>query len=155
MTHSDIWKLIISVGICFSVAFVSSRFEPGTWYAALSRPGWTPPNWIFAPVWTILYAMMGVAAWLVWRKAGLAGAGLPLTVFAVQLILNGLWSYLFFGRHQIGLAFGEIIILWLCILLTLYLFWNVRQLAGILMIPYLLWVGFATVLNYAFWRLNS
>jgi tryptophan-rich sensory protein len=152
--RSDILKILVSVGLCYAVAFVSSRFEPGIWYQALAKPAWTPPSWVFAPVWTILYTIMGLAAWLVWRQEGIAAAGLPLSVFVLQLILNGLWTWIFFGQRNIGLAFAEIVILWILILVTLILFWKRQALAGIMLLPYLLWVGFAAILNYAIWRLN-
>ncbi len=152
--HKDILKILVSVGLCYAVAFISSRFEPGIWYQALAKPAWTPPSWVFAPVWTILYTTMGLAAWLVWRQGSIAAAGLPLSVFVLQLILNGLWTWIFFGQRNIGLAFAEIVILWILILITLILFWKRQALAGIMLLPYLVWVGFAALLNYAIWRLN-
>jgi benzodiazapine receptor len=153
--RSDILKILVSVGLCYAVAFISSRFEPGIWYQNLARPTWTPPDWVFGPVWTILYTTMGLAAWLVWRQGGIAAAGLPLSVFVIQLILNGLWTWIFFGQQNIGLAFAEIVLLWILILVTLILFWKRQALAGIMLLPYLAWVGFAAVLNYSIWRLNS
>lgn len=152
--RSDISKILVSVGLCYAVAFISSRFEPGIWYQTLAKPAWTPPDWIFAPVWTILYTIMGLAAWLIWRQGGIAVAGLPLSVFVIQLVLNGLWSWIFFGQRNIGLAFAEIVLLWILILVALIIFWKRQALAGILLLPYLLWVGFAAILNYAIWRLN-
>jgi len=128
-------------GVTFAAAWVGSRFMPGAWYAALAKPAWNPPNAIFAPVWSVLYGLMAVAAWLVWRRAGFSGAGAALGLFAVQLILNALWSYLFFGRHQPGLAFGDIVVLWVAILSVVLLFWRVDQVAGALLLPYLAWVG--------------
>jgi tryptophan-rich sensory protein len=146
--------MIISVGICLLVGSLAARFEPGLWYQALARPVWTPPSWVFAPVWTALYILMGLAAWLVWRQSGLKAAALPLSVFLIQLIMNGIWSWIFFGQHNIGLAFAEIILLWFFILITLVLFWKKSPLAGLFLLPYLLWVSFAAALNFAFWRLN-
>jgi translocator protein len=99
--------------------------------------------------------MMAVGAWLVWREEGLAGAKWPLALFAVQLVFNALWSILFFGQHRIGLALADIILLWCAILLTLLFFWRVSALAGTLMLPYLLWVTYASALNYTIWKLNS
>ena len=139
----------------FGAAGVGSRFPTGPWYAALSKPRWNPPNWLFGPVWGILYILMAVAAWLVWRDAGFSGATAPLVLFIVQLGLNALWSYLFFGAHQPLLAFLEITVLWIVILLTLVGFWRVRPLAGVLLLPYLCWVGFASALNFQLWRLNA
>ncbi len=126
-----------------------------TWYAGLAKPGWNPPNWVFGPVWSALYLSMAVAAWLVWRQAGWAGAARPLGLFGAQLVLNVLWSILFFGLHRPDLAFGEILILWAFILATLVLFWRWSKAAGLLLVPYLAWVTFASVLNFAVWRLNA
>jgi tryptophan-rich sensory protein len=128
---------------------------PGAWYASLAKPAWNPPDAIFAPMWTALYVLMAVAAWLVWRRAGFAGAGTALALFVIQLVLNALWSYLFFGLNRLDIAFLEIVILWLAILLVLVLFWREDWRAGALMIPYLVWVGFASCLNFALWRLNA
>jgi translocator protein len=140
--------------VTFSAAWIGSRFQPGEWYAGLVKPALTPPGWVFGPVWTLLYAMMGTAAWLVWRAYGLTGAPVPLGLFLVQLALNALWSYLFFGLNRPGLAFLDIVALWLAILATLVAFWRADPLAGLLLLPYLLWVSFATYLNFQFWRLN-
>jgi benzodiazapine receptor len=146
--------LIIWVVASLAAGWIGSQFMPGEWYADLVKPGWTPPNAIFAPVWTVLYILMGVSAWLVWRKAGFSGARVPLVLFIIQLALNSLWSYLFFGAHLPMLAFFEIVILWIVILLTLVGFWRIRFQAGVLMLPYLCWVGFASALNFQLWRLN-
>jgi len=137
--------------LCFGAAAVGARFRPGEWYAALRKPSWTPPSWLFAPVWTLLYAMMAVAAWLVWRQTGLSS---EVGLFVVQLALNAAWSWLFFGLHRPGLAFADIVALWVAILGTLAAFWAVRPLAGWLLVPYLAWVSFASALNAAVWRLN-
>jgi translocator protein len=138
----------------FAAAFVGSRYMPGAWYEGLAKPAWTPPNAVFAPVWTVLYLLMAVAAWLVWRRAGFAGAGLALSLFIAQLGLNALWSYLFFGAHRPGLALAEVVTLWLTILLVTILFWREARPAGALMLPYVVWVGFASCLNLALWWLN-
>jgi translocator protein len=142
------------LAVSFGASLVGSRFMPGEWYAALAKPAWTPPNWIFAPVWTLLYALIGLSAWLVWRRTGFSGAGPALSLFLVQLALNALWSYLFFGIHRPGLAFLEILVLWAAILATLILFWRVNAASGLLLLPYLLWVSFAAGLNFVLWRLN-
>jgi len=137
-----------------AAGWIGSRFTPGAWYKALARPTWTPPSAVFAPVWTVLYVLMAVAAWLVWRRAGFTGARMALWLFIVQLVLNALWSYLFFGAHRADLAFFEIVVLWAVILITVVLFWREVQLAGLLMLPYLAWVGFASFLNFALWQMN-
>ncbi len=128
---------------------------PGEWHASLVKPSWNPPNTVFAPVWSTLYILMGIAAWLVWRKVGFSGARTVLGLFIAQLVLNSLWSYLFFGLHEPGIAFVEIVILWLVILVVTIGFWRVSVPAGALLLPYLCWVGFASLLNLQLWRLNS
>jgi benzodiazapine receptor len=143
------------LALAFSAAAVGSRFLPGAWYATLSKPAWNPPAAVFAPVWTVLYASMGVAAWLVWRRAGFAVAGPALAAFCAQLVLNAAWSYLFFGLHRPGIAFADILALWVVILVVVLLFWRVDWRAGALMVPYLVWVGFASCLNFALWRMNA
>jgi benzodiazapine receptor len=125
------------------------------WYPTLAKPAWTPPAWVFGPVWTVLYALMGAAAWRVWRRHGVAGALRPLALFAVQLILNAAWSWIFFGFRMPGAAFAEIVVLWAAIAATTASFWRADRPAGILFIPYLLWVTFAAALNFALWRLNA
>jgi benzodiazapine receptor len=150
--------LAMSIAICFGAAGIGSLLTRPSirgWYATLSKPWWTPPNWLFGPVWSALYLGMAVAAWLVWRRAGVSGAKLALTLFALQLVLNVCWSAIFFAMHRPGFAFAEIILLWLLILATLALFWPISRAAVWLMVPYLLWVAFAASLNYAVWRLNS
>jgi len=124
------------------------------WYPQLVQPGFAPPNAVFGPVWTILYVMMAYAAWRVSRVYGFRGAPWALGVFLVQLGLNLLWSVLFFGFQQIGLALFEIVVLWVVILVAIVLFWRLDRIAGALLLPYLAWVGFAGVLNHAFWVLN-
>jgi benzodiazapine receptor len=149
--------LVVSIGTCFVAAAVGSAFTTAAipeWYATLSKPTWTPPNWLFAPVWSLLYLSMGVSAWLVWRRAGLAAAAVPLALFVLQLVLNALWSVLFFGLHSPGSAFAEIVLLWAAILATLVAFWRCVPVAGILIAPYLLWVSFAAALNFSIWRMN-
>jgi tryptophan-rich sensory protein len=122
---------------------------PGSWYASLPKPPWTPPAQVFGPVWTVLYTLMAVAAWLVWQKQGF---GLPLLLFAVQLVLNVLWSVLFFGRHQVAAALLDILLLWLAIAATTASFWRVQPLVGALLLPYLLWVSYAITLNWGIWQ---
>lgn len=125
------------------------------WYPSLVRPSFAPPSWVFGPVWTALYLMMGLAAWFVWRKAGSSPAGrVALGLFALQLVLNGLWSVLFFGLRAPGPALIEIVVLWAAIAATLRAFWRIDAGAGWLLVPYLAWVTFATALNAGFWWLN-
>jgi tryptophan-rich sensory protein len=127
---------------------------PGPWYAGIVKPTWTPPGWIFGPVWTLLYILMAVAAWLVWRE-GKGRASLPaLGFYVAQLFANALWSWIFFGLHRIGPALLDLFILWVLIAISCLLFWRIRRTAAILMLPYLVWVSFAGILNFALWRLN-
>jgi benzodiazapine receptor len=149
--------LVAWVAACFGAAAIGSLFTssaiPG-WYADLNRPSWAPPNWLFGPVWTALYLMMAVAAWLIWRPGGFAGASGALILFGLQLAFNAAWSPLFFGLRSPGAAFAEIVVLWCLILATLIAFWRRLPVAGVLLLPYLLWVSFASALNFAIWRLN-
>jgi translocator protein len=139
---------------CYLTAAVGSAAgSPGAWYAALEKPWFNPPSWVFGPVWTVLYGMMGVAAWLVWR-ARAPGRGAALALFAAHLVLNAAWSWLFFGIRRPDLAFAGIVVLWTSILALVILFWRIRPAAGALLLPYLAWVSFATLLNYALWRMN-
>jgi len=133
-------------------AMASMRAD--SFYGQLVQPTWAPPSSVFGPVWTILYALMGIAAWLVWRAGGFRANRAALTLFLVQLAVNALWSWLFFAWHLGALAFADIVLLWLLIVATLVSFWRVRPLAGALLIPYLLWVSFAAALNFSVWQLN-
>ncbi|GAB3304156.1 tryptophan-rich sensory protein [Luteimonas notoginsengisoli] len=132
----------------------AASIRAGSFYAQLARPDWAPPSEIFGPVWSVLYALMGLAAWLVWRVDGWRRARVALVLFCVQLVLNALWSWLFFGWHLGAAAFVDIIVLWVLVAATLVAFWRVRPLAGGLLVPYLLWVGFAAALNWSVWQLN-
>jgi len=151
----ELLGLAVSLALCFGAAWLGSQFTPGEWYGRLVKPPWTPPNWLFAPVWSVLYAMMAVAAWLVWKQQGFKKACVPLVVFALQLVLNATWSWLFFGLHRPDLAFADIVLLWAAILATLVLFSRRNTAAGALIAPYLAWVTFAAALNFALWRLNQ
>jgi benzodiazapine receptor len=126
----------------------------GAFYQQLTLPGWAPPAWLFAPVWSVLYLVIGIAAWLVWRARGFRGAGTALSLFLIQLAANALWTWLFFAWQRGALAFAEILILCGLILGTLVAFWRVRPLAGALLLPYLAWVTFASVLTFTTWQLN-
>ena len=145
------------VALCLGVAAIggwATSISVGGWYQTLDKPRWTPPDRVFAPVWTILYLMMAVAAHRVWRRAGVKGGREALALFGVQLALNLLWSILFFGLQRIGLALLDIVLLWTAIAATAVAFWRIDRLAGILLLPYLGWVTYAVGLNAAIWHLN-
>jgi len=154
----DILTLIVLVLICQAAGGIGGLFTAtsvGTWYAGLRKPPYNPPGWIFGPVWTVLYALMGVAAWLVVRRGwDSVAVKAALAAFVAQLVLNMLWSAVFFGMRSPGIAFIELLGLWVAILVTIRLFWRVSPTAGALLVPYVLWVSFAAVLNYSIWRLN-
>lgn len=128
--------------------------QAAAFYRQLAQPSWAPPPVVFGPVWSVLYALMGIAAWLVWCSGGFRRHHRVLALFLCQLTVNALWSWMFFGWHRGTLAFANIVLLWVLIALTLIGFWRVRRLAGALLIPYLCWVSFAIALNYAVWQLN-
>jgi tryptophan-rich sensory protein len=142
------------LAVVLLAAWIGSRFLPDEWYRNLKKPSWNPPNWLFAPVWTVLYLLMALSAWLVWRQYGLQLAPLPLALFLVQLGLNAAWTWLFFGRHRPDLALIEIGVLWALLLATILSFWGLHPLAGAVLLPYLAWTSFAAFLNLAIWRLN-
>ncbi|HEX2948946.1 MAG TPA: TspO/MBR family protein [Armatimonadota bacterium] len=154
----QILVLILFLLICYAVAGIGSLFTTSTmgqsgWYATLPKPSWNPPNWVFGPVWTVLYTLIAIAGWLVWKTRGsVRAAAMPLALFTIQIILNGAWTIIFFGQHMPGIAFLDIVILWVFILLTMVVFWRIRPLAGWLFLPYLLWVTYASTLNYAIWQ---
>ena len=131
-----------------------ASIQAGSFYAQLAQPVWAPPPWVFGPVWTVLYALMGIAAWLVWRCGGFRANRQALVLFLLQLAFNAAWSWLFFAWHLGVLSLADILVLWILIVATLVSFWRVRPLAGALLIPYLLWVSFAAALNYSLWQLN-
>lgn len=133
-------------------AFATS--QAGTFYAQLDRPEWAPPAWLFGPAWTVLYALMAVAAWRVYRTASIRSVRPELTLYVVQLALNALWSWLFFAWHNGPLAFAEIIVLWLAIAATIVAFGRRDRLAGLLLLPYIAWVTFAGALCYSIWQRN-
>jgi len=151
----QLMALAFFVILCFGVAALGSRYTAasvGTWYSTLQKPAWNPPSWVFGPVWSFLYLAMAFAAWLVWRQKGFAGIGLSL--FFGQLFFNFLWSLLFFGLQNPGLAMLDIVVLWVAIIITMVAFWRVTPVAGWLFVPYLLWVSYASTLNFAIWRMN-
>ncbi|MEO8166420.1 MAG: TspO/MBR family protein [Betaproteobacteria bacterium] len=128
--------------------------QAGTFYLQLARPAWAPPAWLFAPVWTVLYVLMAIAAWLVWRAKGFRDARIALGLFLVQLMANALWTWLFFVWQQGALACAEILFLWTLIVVTTVAFWQRQTLAGALLVPYLAWVSLASALSFATWKLN-
>jgi len=143
------------LALSFLVASSGIQFQPGDWYVGLKKPSWTPPGAAFGPVWTILYILMAISAWMVWKSSGMARAKGALAMYLFQLLLNASWSLVFFGWHRMGLGFVNIVFLWLAIGGTAWLFWRHNHVATILLVPYLLWVGFAGVLNFTIWRLNA
>lgn len=136
-----------------AVAALASA-DAGTFYEQLVRPAWSPPAWLFAPVWSVLYLVMGFAAWLVWRERAVTATRWALSLYLIQLIANALWTWLFFAWRQGAWAFMEILVLLALIVATMIAFWGVSRTAGMLLLPYLLWVGFASTLTYATWRAN-
>ncbi len=159
MTRADIVKIVVALVLPQLAGVIGSIFTASAvpdWYSTLIRPELAPPNWVFAPVWTMLFILMGIAAFLIWRK-GLQTKGVlfALVLFGVQLILNTLWSVVFFGFRNTALAFIEIGLLWLAIAATLVAFSRISRTAAVLLVPYILWVSFAAYLNYQFWALNG
>ncbi|MFN3159119.1 MAG: TspO/MBR family protein [Rubinisphaera brasiliensis] len=149
--------LVVFIAVCLAaggLGAIATTPEIDGWYRTIEKPTWTPPGYLFGPVWTTLYIMMAIAAWLIWRKAGTKAAAFPLTLFGVQLMLNVAWSWIFFGLHQPGWAVADIILLWFAITATTVVFFQKKRAAGLLMVPYLAWVSFAGVLNFAIWQLN-
>jgi benzodiazapine receptor len=151
-------KLVVAVLICLVAGLIGSFFtinSVNTWYATIQKPSFNPPNWVFGPVWTALYILMGLSAYLVWMKGwGRKDVRSALAVFGLQLVLNVLWSVIFFGAKQLFYSFVEIAFLWLSIVLTILLFYKISKNAALLLVPYLLWVSFAAFLNYSVWQMN-
>ena len=154
----EILRLIVSIVIVFLVGAVGTVYtlkEITTWYVALAKPSWTPPNWTFGPIWTTLYILIGISLYLVWRE-GLdrRDVRIALLVFAVQLILNVVWSLVFFGTHNIFGGLVLVILLWISILANIVVFYRISKPAGLILIPYLIWVSIASYLNYSVFLLN-
>ncbi|MFI5929373.1 TspO/MBR family protein [Micromonospora sp. NPDC051543] len=147
------WALAAFAAAVFVAAAIGGLGVRGTTdeYASLRQPDWAPPSWLFGPVWTVLYALIAVAGWLIWRRVGFSPA---LWAWSAQLVLNAIWTPLFFGAGQYGLAFAEIVVMWLAIGLTVVLFARVSRVAAALLLPYWAWVSFAAALNLSIWRLN-
>jgi tryptophan-rich sensory protein len=146
--------LVGFIAVCFLALAMGAVFRPGHWYEQLAKPSWRPPNWLFAPVWTLLYLTTAISGWLVWRQTGFAGGVLPLSIFLAQLLLNAAWTPLFFGLHRPDLAFLDIALLWLSIIATIAVFHPISASAAYLLLPYLIWITFAAALNFSIWRLN-
>jgi benzodiazapine receptor len=158
ITGRQLIALAASFVICLGAAKLGSMLtipSLDSWYAKLRKPRWTPPNWVFGPLWTALYLSMAFAAWLVWRQVGFSHAKLPLTVFVIQLALSVAWPGMFFNLRLVGVAFLEAVVLWLFILWTAVEFWPVSRTASWLMVPYLIWVAYASALNAAIWRMDT
>jgi benzodiazapine receptor len=153
MISSKWWGLAGFAAAVTVTAAIGTLAVSGTadQYNTLEQPGWAPPSWLFGPVWTVLYAMIAISGWLVWRKVGF---GKEIAVYAGQLVLNALWTPLFFGGDLFGLAFADIVALWILIGVTIALFWRVSRTAAWLLVPYWAWVTFASALNFAIWQLN-
>jgi translocator protein len=151
-------KLIIAIAIPLLVGGVSGFFTTESvngWFTTINKPSFNPPNWIFAPVWTTLYILMGIAFYLVWKSTGNEAVKRTAIIFyCIQLVLNFLWSFIFFKLHQPGWAIVDIVLMWIMILLTILWFGKISSAAAWLLVPYICWVSFASVLNYAIWRLN-
>lgn len=153
----DIFGLAGFIALCLLVSVIGGAVTAtsvDTWYQAITKPSFNPPDWVFAPVWTTLYILMAIAGWRIWRSYRHQARRFALIVYCIQLVLNLGWSFLFFGLQRIDLALIEIAILLLAISFTTYLFWKIDRPAGVMFIPYLIWVAFATALNFELWRLN-
>lgn len=152
------WVLVGWVGLCLLAGMLGSLVTTpkiGTWYALLIKPWGNPPTWVFGPVWTTLYVLMGIAAWIIWKNDEEDGRSLALKLFAFQLGLNAMWSFLFFGMENPGAALINILVLWALILATTFAFQRISHAAAALLVPYLMWVTFASYLNCGIWLLNS
>lgn len=154
MSWNDLIVLFAFIGICAAAAASGAVFKPGLWYDRLTKPSWVPPMWLFPVAWTLLYVMIAVSGWLVWKQAGLAGAGMAFALYGVQLVLNAGWSALFFGLRRMDLALVEVAVLWGSIAATIAAFAPYSVTAAWLLAPYLAWVSFAAFLNLVMVRLN-
>ncbi|HUL36089.1 MAG TPA: TspO/MBR family protein [Thermodesulfobacteriota bacterium] len=157
MRFSEILKLVASVILCQIVGFLGSLFTTPaipTWYATLKKPFFTPPNWIFTPVWVSLFILMGISLFFIWQRQGQPQFKKALILFFVQLVLNVLWSVAFFGLRSPLLGLVDIVLLWIAILFTILHFLRISKFSGVLLLPYLMWVSFAALLNFSLWILN-
>jgi tryptophan-rich sensory protein len=156
MNMKNLISLIVFLAICLGIAAVAGLVTVAnipTWYAGLAKPSFTPPNAIFGPVWTLLYILIAISGWMVWRKIGFS-PDRPMAIYGLQLALNFAWSFIFFGAHLVGLAVVNVLLLWLAIVWNIAMFWRVDRVAAALLLPYLAWVSFASALNVAVWQLN-
>ncbi len=154
---SDLFALVVAVGVPMLLGVlgsVSTASSVDTWYRDLAKPSWNPPSWVFAPVWTTLYVMMGISAWLVWRSGDWSATRPALLLFGVQLLLNAAWSPVFFGLRNLPGSVVVIGLLWVALVATMAVFATISRLAAVLLVPYLAWVSFASVLNLTIWRLS-
>ena len=160
MTHASLKKQSLGLLGWLAATFAAgsvgaiASVRAASFYAQLSQPSWAPPAWLFGPVWSVLYILMALAAWLVWRKHGFSGASTGLRLFAIQLVANALWTWLFFTLHLGALSLAEIVLLWLLIAATIFAFWPLQRPAALLLVPYLAWVSFASALTFSLWQLN-
>ncbi len=151
-------KLFVSILICVATGaiagYITAGESSGEWFKALNKPSFQPPSWLFGPVWTFLYIMMGIALWKVWNTANSRERNMAITIFFAQLLFNFIWSIIFFSWHSVGLALIDILILWVLILSTIFSFARVSKTSAWLLVPYIVWVSFATILNYTIWKMN-
>ena len=157
MKKSQIFKLLVSLALPLGLGAIAGLFTAEAvpeWYETLNRPSFNPPNWLFGPVWTILYILMGISLFLIWKQSANKERNLAIVVFLLQLALNFAWSFIFFSFNMIGFALIEIILLWISIIVMLVLFYRIKPMAAYINIPYLIWVTFATVLNASYYLLN-
>ena len=143
--------LLVFLFITAGAAATGAMFPPGDFYAELAKPHWNPPAWIFGPVWTVLYIMIAIAGWLVWREQGMS---IVLGIWTLQLVLNALWTFIAFNINRLDFAFYDITVLWITILLFIILAWPVSRIGAVLFVPYIIWVSFAGILNFTLWRIN-
>lgn len=154
-SRSALIRFLLVTFLAAAIGGYATTTSVSTWYLTLSKPEWNPPSWVFGPVWTLLYAGMAVAAWLVWKKEGTGAFVQPaLKIYFIQLALNAAWSILFFAFRRPGAALIDIAMLWLAIVICTVMFFRVSRVAGWLMVPYLAWVTFASVLNHSIWAQN-
>ena len=157
MKRNDFFKLIASILLPLTIGAVAGIFTSKAvpvWYATLNRPSFNPPNWLFGPVWTTLYILMGISLFLIWKQAKSKERNLAILIFLIQLVLNFAWSFIFFYFNRIGLALAEIILLWISIVVMLIQFYKIKPVAVYINIPYVLWVSFASILNASYFLLN-
>jgi tryptophan-rich sensory protein len=146
--------LVVLVALPWLAGLFGAQFQPGAWYASLAKPAWNPPSAVFGPVWSVLYTLMGVAAWWVWSSPA-GGRRAAVALFVVHLLFNAAWSWLFFGLNLVGAALVDLLVVLVLVAVLTVWFWRISALAGALFVPYLAWVGYATSLNLALWRLNA